>query len=333
MRKRQKRAAAYAAAVLVSAALTAAFTCTSFAGSWEQENGKWWYDLGGGNRATGWQWIDTDGDGKAESYFFDKDGNLLVGTTTPDGFEVNEAGAWIKNGKIQTAVAGVSAQFFQAPPLRTEEAAAEGTEADNVTAAAEDKASKETASAGEKPAEETEAAQETEVILFIPAAAEETEASQRTSGEDSSGAEDSQAGPGAAPEETSETAAQAGLNETGMAIVEKARSFVGVLPYVYGGASLTTGADCAGFTQAIFALFGKTLPRATGAQLEAGTRISKEEVQPGDLVFWANSSGHIYHVGIYSGPDSFIHASNTARGWVFEDHLHDMHEPCGYARY
>ena len=56
-------------------------------------------------------------------------------------------------------------------------------------------------------------------------------------------------------------------------------------------------------------------------------------IRPGDLVFWQNGSGRVYHVGIYSGPDSFIHASNTARGWVFEDHLHDMPEPCGYARY
>ena len=126
---------------------------------------------------------------------------------------------------------------------------------------------------------------------------------------------------------------QDGQGGIGRTIVETARAYVGKLPYVYGGTSLLTGADCAGFTQSIFALFGFSLPRETGAQLSAGIRISKDQLRPGDLVFWQNGSGRVYHVGIYSGPDSFIHASNTARGWVFEDHLHDMPEPCGYARY
>ena len=100
MRKRQKRTAAYAAAVLVSAALTAAFTCTSFAGSWEQENGKWWYDLGGGNRATGWQWIDTDGDGKislGDNTVEDPGDRKVIGNSLPR-YSYNFGGSLNWNG-------------------------------------------------------------------------------------------------------------------------------------------------------------------------------------------------------------------------------------------
>ena len=116
-------------------------------------------------------------------------------------------------------------------------------------------------------------------------------------------------------------------------LVERARSYVGKLRYVYGGYSLETGTDCSGFTKLLFAEFGIDLPRGTGDQLGAGTRIPADQVRPGDLVFWANGSGRIYHVGIISGNGMFIHASNTARGWVFEDRLGDMPAPAGYARY
>ena len=302
----QKMIGKFAAWMLASALFTAAFAGNCFAGSWKEELGKWWYDLGDGTRATGWQWIDSDGDGKAESYFFDAEGNLLTGTMTPDGFEVDENGAWIKNGKIQTSAADVISQFFKAPPLPSGDTAAQGSEA----------------------AGETEAARETEAVQETEAARETGAAETQTSG-----AEDRDAGPGTVETGNAAAEEQDGQGGIGRTIVETARAYVGKLPYVYGGTSLLTGADCAGFTQSIFALFGFSLPRETGAQLSAGNRISKDQLQPGDLVFWQNSSGRVYHVGIYSGPDSFIHASNTARGWVFEDHLHDMPEPCGYARY
>lgn len=314
----QKKIGKIAAWMLASALFTAAFAGNCFAGSWKEELGKWWYDLGDGTRATGWQWIDSDGDGKAESYFFDAEGNLLTGTMTPDGFEVDENGAWIKNGKIQTSAADVISQFFKAPPLPSGDEAAQESEA-----AREIEAEQET-----EAEQGTEAAQETET-------ARETEAAQETAAAETQafGTEDQDAGPGTVGTDTAAAEEQDGQGGIGRTIVETARAYVGKLPYVYGGTSLLTGADCAGFTQSIFALFGFSLPRETGAQLSAGIRISKDQLQPGDLVFWQNGSGRVYHVGIYSGPDSFIHASNTARGWVFEDHLHDMPEPCGYARY
>lgn len=80
---------------------------TAFAGTWQMgdgaNQGKWWYDNGNGaHTSSGWQWIDGNGDGIAESYYFDENGWLLVSTTTPDGYIVNANGEWVQNGVIQT---------------------------------------------------------------------------------------------------------------------------------------------------------------------------------------------------------------------------------------
>ncbi len=126
---------------------------------------------------------------------------------------------------------------------------------------------------------------------------------------------------------------QVSVTDKASGLVVDARGYVKKLKYVYGGSSLETGADCSGFIQSIFAKYGKTLPRTAVAQFGAGTAISKDEVKPGDVVFWANSSGRIYHNGIVSGEGKFIHAANTKRVWVHEDELHNMPEPAGYRRY
>lgn len=80
---------------------------TVFAGTWQtgtgENQGKWWYDNGNGSyTSNGWQWIDGNGDGTAECYYFDYNGWLLTNTTTPDGYTVNGDGAWVENGTIQS---------------------------------------------------------------------------------------------------------------------------------------------------------------------------------------------------------------------------------------
>ena len=91
----------------VTAVVSLAMAGTAFAGTWKAGDGenqnKWWYDNGNGSYPTnGWQWIDGNGDGVAESYYFDNSGWLLTNTTTPDGYTVNAEGAWVQNGTIQT---------------------------------------------------------------------------------------------------------------------------------------------------------------------------------------------------------------------------------------
>ena len=89
--------------------MAAAMSFGSFAGQWKQNDVGWWYDNGDGTWPAGvWQWIDGNQDGLAESYYFDANGYMLAGTTTPDGYTVNEGGAWTVNGVVQTKQTGMS---------------------------------------------------------------------------------------------------------------------------------------------------------------------------------------------------------------------------------
>ncbi len=101
---------------------------------------------------------------------------------------------------------------------------------------------------------------------------------------------------------------------TGSAIAQYATQFVGN-PYVYGGSSLTGGADCSGFVMAVFAHFGISLPHNAAAQSGYGSSVSMSDLQPGDLLFYSNGGG-IGHVTIYIGNNQVCHASNSKVGIV-----------------
>lgn len=119
-----------------------------------------------------------------------------------------------------------------------------------------------------------------------------------------------------APETTAETSApETEAQQTsslGAQIASYATQFVGN-PYVYGGASLTGGADCSGFTMAVFSHFGISLPHNAAAQSGCGTQVSLSDIQPGDLLFYDNGGG-IGHVTIYIGNGQVCHASNERTG-------------------
>ncbi len=95
-------------------------------------------------------------------------------------------------------------------------------------------------------------------------------------------------------------------------IVEYALRFEGN-PYVWGGTSLTNGADCSGFTQSVFRDNGISIPRTSKTQGNGGKRISIEDMQPGDLIFYGKN-GTINHVGIYIGNGKIISASSPETG-------------------
>ena len=109
-------------------------------------------------------------------------------------------------------------------------------------------------------------------------------------------------------------------------VVDFALQFVGN-PYVWGGTSLTNGADCSGFVQSIYKRFGISLPRVAADQANAGTRISVEEALPGDLIFYAEN-GYIYHVVMYIGDGKVVHASSSASGIKVSD-LYRAHAVSG----
>lgn len=109
-----------------------------------------------------------------------------------------------------------------------------------------------------------------------------------------------------------EEAAEAAQTSTRNAVVAYAKQFIGN-PYVWGGTSLTGGADCSGFTKSVMAHFGVGLSRTSSAQSGDGYRVSLDSVEPGDLIFYA-SGGRIYHVAMYIGGGKVIHAIDEAHG-------------------
>lgn len=104
----------------------------------------------------------------------------------------------------------------------------------------------------------------------------------------------------------------------GQEIVDYALQFLGCR-YVYGGSS-PKGFDCSGFTSYVYKQFGYNLNRTASDQLDNGTPVSKEELQPGDLVmFKEGGSKRASHVGMYIGNGQIIHASTASVGVVISD--------------
>lgn len=101
----------------------------------------------------------------------------------------------------------------------------------------------------------------------------------------------------------------------GASVVALAKQYIGV-PYVYGGSS-PRGFDCSGFTSYVYRQMGVTIPHGASSQFAGGTAVSRENLQPGDLVFIANpayTAGYpVSHVGIYVGNGQYIHA-DCSRG-------------------
>lgn len=94
---------------------------------------------------------------------------------------------------------------------------------------------------------------------------------------------------------------------SGQAVVDYACQFIGN-PYVWGGTSLTNGADCSGFVQQVYAYFGISLPRTSYEQRAVGTAVSYDEAVPGDIICYDG------HVGIYAGDGQIVNAMNPAQG-------------------
>ena len=133
-----------------------------------------------------------------------------------------------------------------------------------------------------------------------------------------------------APEtEAPATEESSSSSDLGQQIASYAVQFVGN-PYVYGGTSLTNGADCSGFVQSVFANFGIGLSRTAASQASGGTSVSLDSLQAGDLLFYS-SSGSIDHVALYIGGGQIVHAANSASGLIIANA--DYSTPVAARRY
>ena len=113
-------------------------------------------------------------------------------------------------------------------------------------------------------------------------------------------------------EQSSGSDSSSSYSGSGSSVVDYATQFVGN-PYVWGGTSLTNGADCSGFVQSVYANFGVSLPRTSYEQQNAGTEVSYADAQPGDLICYGG------HVAIYMGNGRIVHASNSVDGIKISD--------------
>ena len=149
-----------------------------------------------------------------------------------------------------------------------------------------------------------------------------------SSGSSSSSSGSSSSGSSSSGSSSAKPAADSSL---GSKIVSKAKSYVGKLNYVYGGTSLTSGADCSGFVKAIYNYYGVSVPRRSVDQAVGGRTISKSSLKPGDLVFYKNGGSKICHVGIYIGNNQIVHEANSRKGCIISNINYDT--PAKYVTY
>ncbi len=115
----------------------------------------------------------------------------------------------------------------------------------------------------------------------------------------------------------------------GQDIVNYALQFVGN-PYVYGGTSLTNGADCSGFVMRVYADFGYSIPRTADVQATVGTEVALSALAPGDLVFYDHGTGSVKHVAMYIGNGQVVHASSSTTGIIISNTYYST--PCKAVR-
>ncbi len=118
-----------------------------------------------------------------------------------------------------------------------------------------------------------------------------------------------------------------GVASRGLALVSLARRFLGT-PYRWGGTG-AGGFDCSGFLYAVFSRVGISLPRTSFEMFRSGRPVPREQLQPGDLVFFTTYAPGASHAGIYVGGGRFIHASSAGGGV----RLDPMDKPYYRARY
>ena len=187
------------------------------------------------------------------------------------------------------------------------EEAAKKAAAEEAAKKAQEEANKKAADeAAKKAAEASKKSSSTSGSNTAASSGSSTSSKNNTSGSSSSAATSKDNGSSSSSSSGS-SGSSVSYNPTGQSVVNYACQFVGN-PYVWGGTSLTNGADCSGFIMSIYAKFGVSLPHSSGAMAGCGRGVSYSEAMPGDIICYAG------HVAIYMGGGQIVHASNAKDG-------------------
>lgn len=187
------------------------------------------------------------------------------------------------------------------------EEAAKKAAAEEAAKKAQEEANKKAADeAAKKAAEASKKSSSTSGSNTAASSGSSTSSKNNTSGSSSSAATSKDNGSSSSSSSGS-SGSSVSYSPTGQSVVNYACQFVGN-PYVWGGTSLTNGADCSGFIMSIYAKFGVSLPHSSGAMAGCGRGVSYSEAMPGDIICYAG------HVAIYMGGGQIVHASNAKDG-------------------
>lgn len=215
-----------------------------------------------------------------------------------------------------------SSSVAETPSTPESSSAAETPSTPESSSVAETPSTPESSSAAETPSvpessSESESSA-SETVTQLPAESTQTESQTQTTPTESASetASQTQATETASVETPSAASAEASHtveNSVGSDVAEFAVQFVGN-PYVYGGTSLTNGADCSGFVMSVYENFGVSLPHSSSADRNVGVDVGGlENAQPGDIVCYSG------HVGIYIGNNQIVHASTASTGIKISD--------------
>lgn len=234
--------------------------------------------------------------------------------------EVEESSS--SESSTETSSATESSSAAETPSTPESSSAAETPSTPESSSVAETPSTPESSSAAETPSvpessSESESSA-SETVTQLPAESTQTESQTQTTPTESASetASQTQATETASAETPSAASAEASHtveNSVGSDVAEFAVQFVGN-PYVYGGTSLTNGADCSGFVMSVYENFGVSLPHSSSADRNVGVDVGGlENAQPGDIVCYSG------HVGIYIGNNQIVHASTASTGIKISD--------------
>lgn len=280
---------------------------TVLAGPKKDSNGKSWYKIQAPD-GTGWiraDFLEGKSSSSSNSNSTPKQAAKLTGfakVANTDGDPLRMRSAASKDGKVITTLApDTNVAIKQGPLTDADKIVWYQVSANGVTGWVMGQYLVQSQAPSKAATEEKAATQSKPVVEAKPAVSKEKPVATKSEP--------------VAQKPQAETAVETNYSSRGEAIVSTAMKYLGYR-YRYGGTT-PNGFDCSGFAYYVYNKVGVKLSRDMNVQINSGTRISRDNLMPGDLLFWSNTYKRgLSHVGIYIGNGKFIHAENESTGVV-----------------